>query len=175
METTTTTTQSALKWGAIGGVITVIYTLISNLMNIQMSEGILPKLMFALSLIIIVIVLYFAMLDFKSKNQGFMSYSQGLGIGALIGAIVGVISGVFNFIYTKFVDITMTERIRDYQISKLEEQGIPSEQIEASLKIMDMFSNPNLLFVAVVLLSVLFYFLMSLIVSAITKNEKPIF
>jgi hypothetical protein len=172
---TTTTTQTALKWGAIGGVASIVTSLLSYLTNAQMASGALQWGMAALGIIVMAAILWFAMSDFKEHNAGFMTYGQGLGIGSLIGGIIGIATGLFNYIYTSFVDTTFMDRMREFQMGKLEEQGMESAQIEQAMEMGKAFSTPGAVFAMLVIFSVLFYFIASLIVAAIQKRDKPVF
>ncbi len=171
----TTTTQTALKWGAIAGIIGVIITLIGYLLKMEGNTvyGIISgSLTF---LIIPATILFLALADFKKLNSGFISYSQGLGIGAMTGGITGLIAGIFGFIYLKFVDSSVMERIKEVQISKMEEQGLSSEQIDQSMQMVGKFMGPGMILVSSIIITIFVYFIISLIVSAIQKHEKPIF
>jgi hypothetical protein len=170
-----TTTQVALKWGAITGLIVMILSSISFLFKMDTNTTYTTISSIVMYLIIPVTVLYLGMKEFKEANSGFMGYGQGLGIGAMTGGIAGVLSGIFTFFYLKFVDSTVMDRTRDVQMAKLEEQGLSSEQIEQSMEMMKMFSSPGVVMVATVFTFLLIYFVIALIVSAIQKNEKPVF
>lgn len=171
----TTTTQTALKWGAIAGIIGIALTLIGYLMKVEGNTvyGIVSGLF--TFLLLPSTILYLAMADFKKSNSGFISYGQGLGIGAMTGGVAGLLSGIFNFIYLKFVDNSVMERIKEMQISKMEEQGLSSEQIDQSMEIAGKFMGPGMILVGSIFMLVLVYFIVSLIVSAIQKHEKPFF
>jgi Protein of unknown function (DUF4199) len=171
----TTTTQTALKWGAITGLISIVLAAISFVMNLDSTDSPIKYLGSILGLLVSIVVLIMAMKEFKSANGGFMSYGQGLGIGAMIGGISGVISGIFSYIYLKFIDTTHMETVKNFQISKMEEQGMSQDQIDAGMKYADMFTGPATILAFSVIGGVIFYFIISLIISAIQKNEKPVF
>lgn len=100
----TTTTQTALKWGAISGVIGIIVNTINYVMNLDATDSSMKYFPMVAGLAIMVIILVMAMKDFKGLNGGFMSYGQGLGIGAMLGGVSGLIGGLYSFVYLKFID-----------------------------------------------------------------------
>jgi hypothetical protein len=57
----------------------------------------------------------------------------------------------------------------------MEDQGLTASQIQSAEEMTAIFLNPGMQFVIVVIMSVLFNFLVGLIVSAVVKREKPIF
>jgi disulfide bond formation protein DsbB len=170
-----TTTQTALKWGAIAGVIGIVANTITYIFNLDATSSSSRYIPMVLGIVVLILVLIYAMKDFKSGNEGFMKYSQGLGIGSLIGGISGLIAGIYSFIYLKFIDPTHMESIKNFQMQQFEEQGMASEQIEQAMKFTEMFSNPGVLLAFSIIFSVIFYFIASLIVSAVQKHEKPVF
>lgn len=171
----TTTTQTALKWGAISGVIGIIVNTINYVMNLDATDSSMKYFPMVAGLAIMVIILVMAMKDSKGLNGGFMSYGQGLGIGAMLGGVAGLIGGLYSFVYLKFIDPSHMETVKNFQMSKLEEQGLSPDQIEQAQKYTEMFTSPGTLIAFSIIFGVIFYFLFSLVVSAIQKNEKPAF
>ncbi len=171
----TTTTQTALKWGAIAGVISIVSSLVNYLTDAQIQGGALQWGVMAFGFVVMAAVLWLAMGEFKTNNGGFMTYGQGLGIGTLMGAISGVVSAVFNYVYVTFIDTTFTGRMMEFQTQKMEEQGLDPAAIEKGMEYGKMFSSPGFMFVLIIFTSVLFYFLFSLVVAAIQRKDKPVF
>lgn len=171
----TTTTQTALKWGAIAGIILIIFSVIGYAMKMEGSTSYAAISSVLTYLIVPISVLILGMKDYKRSNDGFMSYSQGLGIGALTGGVAGLLFGIFSYIYLSFIDNTVMQRIKDIQMQKLEEQGMALEQMEQTIQFMEKFTGPGMILVSSIIFFIIVYFLISLIVSAVQKYEKPIF
>ncbi len=171
----TTTTQTALKWGAIIGLIAIIQSVIGFVFKLDPTQGAYKWIGMVAGVVVAVGGLILAMQDYKKNNNGFMSYGQGLGIGALIGGVSGLIGGLFNYFYQTFIDSSFTEKIKEMQIAAMEERGMSSDEIDKAMEIASMFSNPSMTIVFSILGSILIYFLVSLVVAAVQKNEKPIF
>ena len=102
-----------------------------------------------------------------------MSYSKGLGIGTLVALVSAVVSGIFRYIYIKFVDEGYFERIEEQTIRQLEERGLSDSEIEAALEISSNFTNPEISLVFGIVGGVFFGFILSLIITAFTKNSNP--
>jgi hypothetical protein len=171
----TTTTQIALKWGAIAGLLLMITSICGFVFNLQANNTYTVVTSLLTFLIIPILILVFAMKDYKANNNSFMGYGEGIGIGAMTGGIAGLISGIFTFIYMKFFDPSIIDKAKDLQMAKMEEQGLSSEQIDQSMEIIKMFSNPGVLMVFSIIMYIIVYLIISLIVSVIQKNEKPFF
>ncbi len=165
-----------LKWGAIGGLLSFIFTLITKYTGLEddFSET-LGWVSTIFTLMINVTILVLALREVRSENDGFMTYGQGLGSSALLGAIWGVIAGGFNYIYLQFIDQGVIQKQLDLARERLEEQGLTESQIEDAEKITKMMMGPGVQFVIVVLVTILFMFILGLIVSGVLKREKSVF
>jgi hypothetical protein len=180
MENTTESTASssliALKYGFISGVLNFLFSTLVNVMgwaeNFQESIGWISGVW---SLLLAVTVAYLCLREYREQNDGFISYGQGLGLSTLLGAIAGLVSGGFNYIYIEFIDNSVIQRQMDLAREKMEDQGLSASQIQSAEEVTRLFMNPGMQFVIVVLTSLLFNFLLGLIVSAVVKREKPIF
>ena len=168
MEQQPTTARAALKWGAISGIGSMIFTTIMYVTG-QVANGGLAWL----GMIIPIAAMVMAMKEFRTQNGGFMSYGQGLGIGTLLSGIGGFLAGVYNYIYNEFVDPTLRQQILDKTREELENRGIDDAQIDATIEMSAKFSTPGITFALSIFMAILIGFIFSLIVSAIMKKDKP--
>jgi hypothetical protein len=58
---------------------------------------------------------------------------------------------------------------------RMEDQGLTASQIQSAEEMTSFMMNPGMQFVIVVVMSLIFNFLIGLIVAAVVKREKPIF
>ena len=166
----------ALKWGVIGGISSFILTLITKYSGLEEDfSDTLGWVSFLATLVINTTILYLALKEVRANQDDFLSYGQGLGNSLLIGSIWGVISGGFNYIYLNFIDQGVLQKQLDIAREKLESQGLTESQIEDAEKITNMMMGPGIQFIIIVFFSVLFTFLLGLIVSAVLRKEKSIF
>lgn len=166
----------ALKWGVIGGISSFIVTIFTKYSGLEedFSET-LGWFTFLATLLINTSILYLALKEIRSNQDELISYGQGLSNSLLIGAIWGVISGGFNYIYLNFIDEGVVLKQLEIAREKLERQGLTESQIEDAEKITKLMMGPGIQFMIIVIFSVLFTFLLGLIVSAILRKEKSIF
>jgi hypothetical protein len=165
-----------LKWGAIGGLVSFIFTLITKYSGLEddFTET-LGWVSTIVTLVMNVTILVLALREVRAENDGFMSYGQGLGASALLGAIWGLIAGAFNYIYLQFIDNGVVQKQLDLARERLEEQGLTNSQIEDAEKITKMMMGPGIQFVIIVFVTTLFMFILGLIVSGVLKREKSVF
>jgi hypothetical protein len=114
-----------------------------------------------------------AMRDYKSQSGGFMAYGQGLGIGTMMCGVSAVLSGAFNYLYMTVIDPTIPQVMFEKVQEEWEKNGLSAEQIEQAASMTKMWMSPGMLFVFGVLGAILLGLIISLIVSAIMKNNKP--
>ena len=165
-----TVTSVALKYGFIAALVGVVYTLI--IMVADLGDN---RWLSGLSYLILIAGIVLAMKQFKELNHGFMSYGQGLGIGTLVSAIFGLLSGIFVWLYTSFVDTEYMGRMMDKQREAMLEQGLSDEQVDAGMAMAENFQGPLTLILGGLLGAVVIGFILSLIISAIMKNNRPEF
>ena len=160
----------ALKWGAIGGVAYMIYTTLLYVTELY-GNSTMGWVSFALAIVFIVL----AMREYRTQNNGFMSYGEGLGVGTLVSAISGLLSATYGMIYTMFIDPTIPQKLQDKIQEQWEAQGLTDEQIEQASEMMKWTQSPGMTFLFGMISAIVGGLIISLIVAAILKKNKPVF
>lgn len=162
------TARTALKWGAILGLVLMAITLIMYLTDQSTNP-----LFSGLTLGAVVALLVLAMRDYRTLNGGYMTYSEGLGIGALLSAVAGLLSSAFSTFYNVVIDPTVQQRAMDQAREKMEAQGnMSDESIEQAMEWSQKLQSPGFTFIAGVFGTVIVGFLLSLIVAAFIRRNK---
>ena len=164
----TTVKQVSIKWGLITGVISIAMFLLFVVLD-MIGDQSTSWLVF----IPFIVILVLAHKQFKNEGDGYMSYGQGLGIGIFISFISSIVSGMFTFIYIKFIDTSFNENLMNKIELTWEEDGMTDQQIDVAKGFVEMLQNPVIGFFVGILAAVFFGFIVSLIVSAFTKNTNP--
>lgn len=159
-----------MRYGLLTGLVSIIISF--GLFAARMEQSPLRFVSFLVLLGGIVL----AMRYYKENNQGFMSFGEGLGIGAMLSAAVGVLSAIFSYVYLNFIDPEVLSRMMDKARTDMEARGgMSDEQIDQGMAMAGKFMNGPIMMVAVVLGSVFFGVLLALVVSAFIKHAKPEF
>ena len=173
METNTTpvtTTSVGLRYGLLTGLVSII---ISFGLFVAHQES--SPLRYA-SFAVLIAGLVLAMQNFKQNNQGFMSFGQGVGIGAVLSAVVGVLSGIFSYVYMSFIDPEVVGRMTEKIRADMEARGgMTDEQIDQAMAMSAKFMNGPFTLVAALLGTVLIGVILAMIISAFIKNAQPEF
>jgi hypothetical protein len=170
MEEKVSTARVALKYGVLGAVVTMVYTTIINVSGLSQNQ-----VLMSLSFIFTIAAIVMGMKEFRAQNKGFMSYGEGLGLGTLLSAVMGFLVSMFSTFYNKFIDPTIVTNAMDKARSDMELRGMDDAQIDQSLEVVQKFMSPGVMFAMGVFMSVLIGFIVSLVISAILRREKPVF
>lgn len=174
MEPTTTTPSTAriaLKYGLFIGLGLIISFLVIQLAGLGTNTT-ANMLSFVILIMVLIAGIVYAMKDFKSQNNGFMSYGQGLSLGSLSSTVAGLINGIFSYIYMSFIDNSVIKQQMEAQREKLEEQGMDDAQIDQAIAMAEKFAGPGMAMVGSIFTMLIVGFILSLIISAVMKNER---
>ncbi|MHA4736537.1 DUF4199 domain-containing protein [Dyadobacter sp. MSC1_007] len=170
MEEKTSTARVALKYGVLGSVVIMVYSTILNVSGLAQN-----KVLSSLSFLLMLVAIVLAMKDFKEKNSGFMTYGEGLGLGSLTSAVMGLLTSAFTMFYIQFIDNTLLAQGLDQVREDMEKRGMDDSQIEQAMELSQKFMSPGVVFVMGVFGYIVMGFIVSLIIAAIIRKEKPVF
>jgi hypothetical protein len=126
-------------------------------------------------LLITIIILVLACKEFRTLNNGFITFGEGLGLSMLVIAVSSLISNAFNQLYVNVIDAGMKGKITDFQEEMYIKQGLSQEQIDMAMQQTERFNNPSMQFLFSMLGALLFGFIISLIIAAVMKKNRPVF
>lgn len=164
--------KTALTYGVYLGVISIIYSVI-----LYVAGMLGNKPLGYVSYLIVIGVLIWAMLNYRDKvNDGYMSYGTGVGLGFLTALIGGVIGAVFTYVLMAFIDPSLPETLLN---AALEEAVQKSPEIEGNLEMVEgmmrKMMSPGVLAISGIIGSAIGGVIISLILAAIFKKDKPMF
>lgn len=163
------TTQVGLKFGVYSGIALALYGILMAELNLQEDT-----FLGFLGYVLLISAMHFGIADYKKSNEGYMTFGQGLGIGMLISTLTGLITGLSQSIYFYFKPAVIVE-MKDQILKEYQRQNIPQEQIDFAMKMMDYVISPTGIFFAILISYVFFGLLLSLLVSAFTSKNPPLF
>jgi hypothetical protein len=163
------TRSVGIRFGLILSIFSIVYFLILNVSGVNMATGYWNWIGYVVGIVII----FLAHKYYKENTDGFMNYSQGIGIAFWLGLISSAISSVFTYIYIKFIDSSMLEMISDAQIEAMEKKGLSDEEIEQAMKFASMFSTPEALLGFGLIGGIISTIIIALIVTIFTQKRKP--
>ncbi len=169
-------TNTGVTYGLIAGLSLIVLTVLLYLGGVEYFLG--P---FAYTSYIIVIVLaVLAALKKKKLNGGYLPFAEALKITFSVFAIAFLAQVLFNYILMNFIDTgfrdALTQATYDKMESMMRRFGATDEQIDKQLDAA-MKDNPHSIKNAMLGYAIwcIVFFLVSLIISAIVKKNKPEF
>lgn len=169
MEEEVSTGQVAKKWGLIYGLIVLIINLAPIILEVQISWIQLVNIALAFGMYIM------ANKEFKSLNGGYMTFGEGFKINMIMALIAGSIRSVISYVYVKFIDPGVSERIQEALVDAWREQGMGEQEIAQAQRFTGGLSNPEVGLVLGIIVVLVGALIWGSIVSAVVKNETEDF
>lgn len=126
-----------------------------------------------ISILVTVVVIILGIKQVKALNRGYLSLSEALKTGLGIALISGVIGVVYTLIFTNFIEPEYFTRMLEVQQQTMLEisPNMSDEQLEASMAISKKMSGPTVTSAMVIIGSLFFGFIISLIGGLIMKKS----
>jgi hypothetical protein len=164
----------AVKWGLITGLVYVIFSLISNLMGLAQSGGVVPILINTVLMVITFFTIYRGIKEIRDEElNGQLTSGLALRKGMKIALIAGLLSAAFSLIYVKIIDPDFMNKVMEASEAKFDEMNAPEAQREMSRSIMKFFFNPVITVPFIILWTCFWGLLKSLVAGSMLKTEAP--
>ncbi len=164
--------NNAIKWGAIMGVALIVMNLILYVAGLAGPGSTAGAIIaFILNYVISIGAMVMGVKAFKSANDGYLSFGQGLGQSVLIGLVGGLISGIYAYIFMTYIDPSAMDALREGAMAGA---GDASEDQEALVDtIIKILTSPVTLILLYSFMKVCLGLIAGLAIGAIMKNERP--
>ena len=160
--------QHTMTWGAITGIILIVFSLVLYLVHQSANQA-----LGYLSYVLLIAGIIIGCIAYRDKVLGgFISYKDAFVTGLLITIFAGILSSFFSFILIRYIDPSVVEQSIAKAEEKMISRGMAEDDIELAMeKTKEFIGSP--LMVLVGLLSFAFIgTIISLITAAIVKKEK---
>merc|ERR1712108_7231 len=100
----------------------------------------------AISTIITIVILYYGIKTYKSKNGNYLTIKEAIKTGLAIAAIGGIIGALYSFLHYTFIQPEFIEAIREkaYLDMTTQNPNMTDEQLATGNKMMNIFTSPFL-------------------------------
>jgi len=167
-----------MTYGAILGIIIVIYSLILFILNVMPVGFLFPGIIFIISTAIYFTAIF--IFTKKIRNESFggsITYGQGLLIGVLIGFFAAIITSFYTYLQNAIIDPEYMTRFINAQktwMAGFLNGKMPEAKIEEALSQIDeKIKNYNVVTASfqAILWSTVWAFIVSLVTSAFLKKK----
>lgn len=159
--------QHTMTWGAITGIVLIIYSLILYVMNQTYNQA-----LGILSYVFLIGGIILGSVAYRDKVLGgFIAYRDAFVTGLLITVFAGILSSFFSFILMRFIDPGLVEQAIVKTEERLLARGISEDDLERAIEGTRKFvSSPFSVILGMVFFTVIGT-VISLITAAIVKKE----
>lgn len=167
MEQSASKSSTVYTYGLYLGIASIVFSLITYY------GGLMGNKAFSyLGYVIIIASIFLGLNHYKTKqNNGFLKYSEGLGLGVLISLVGSIVSGVFTYVFFTFIDPAKHLQLLTITQEQQMQSGVSEAQLEQIEGVMSAMMSPISLALLGILFGVLGGLIISLIVSAILKKD----
>jgi len=171
MENQANSKNIILTNGLYFGLILILASLIPYALGIHFepTAGYLNFLSIALVIILFPIL---GMNKFKTLNNGFMTWGQGVKIGLGIVLFGSIISIIYQFIFTTFIEPEFYTQLAEITRKALFDAGLSEEQIEMQMSMQSKFQGTPIGYAIGILFMAFIGFVSSAIISAVKKKSE---
>jgi hypothetical protein len=162
--------SAGIRYGLISAVFSIVYFLVLRMTGVDMNG---PAQW--LGWLVGAVFIFLAQKYYKDNGDGYMDYSQGIGVAFWMGLISSLISSAFTYIYIKFVDTAFLDYIAGKQMEEFQKNGMSDEQIDQAVKMSKMFMTPEVIAGMGLVMGIIGTVLIALIVTLITQKRRPDF
>lgn len=156
------------KWGLIFGLISAIVFVVTSAARIYIGFAGL-----AVAWAIVITIFVLGIKEFKSDNNGFVSFGQGFGIAFMIALIGGVVRAIIQYVY---MIIDPEFLVWQREIQENSGFGPPADQSqevpEGMQSFIDFAGTAEFSAIISVLMAIFAGLIFGAVVSAILKNEE---
>lgn len=173
MENKPSVARIALKWGVMLGLASIVLTVIQY-NTFPLDNTALNVVMGGLGFAVSAGLIYLAVKEFRTANEGYLSVGQSIGVGLLTGAVSTVLGLLFQQFYRRFIDPTLMERMVEAQLNK-QNIDTTSAQGQQALEFMKSPTYDLVIFGTTLLVGLIISLLVAVVVGFILRRERPTF
>jgi hypothetical protein len=160
---------NGLIWGVILGLVGIVYNVILYMLgqNLNQTLG-------YLGIIITIAVLIIAIRSFRDNIRGgVLPFGPAFSFGFVVILVSSVIGIIYAYILWTVIDPDIITKMKDMQMEKMLEQGVPEEALDQAMEISGKFMTPLMMTIFGLVSSVFMGTIVALIIAAIFKKNEP--
>ena len=169
MENQKSVLMPSLSAGLILGIILVVFSLLLYVADLNENIWIA-----SISYVIIAVVLYFAIINFRDKQQnGFLTYGKGVSMGTLVGFFASILFAVFTYVYVTYIDPSVIDKALVAAEEGILERmpNISDDELEKQMSIVEIFTKPLIMAITSIFWYTMVSVVFSLLISIFAKQE----
>lgn len=161
-----------IQYGLLLGGISVVFALMLFFLDMHYTQ---ESAVNWINWFITIAVLVLAIMSYRKSNEGFLSLSEALKLGLGISVIGALIAIAYTYVLVNFLDPDTIEKTLEISQNKMldEYPEMTQEQIEQAKEMQRKFSSTGVISTMIMVFSLVFGFVVSLISGLILKRNRP--
>lgn len=160
---------NGLVWGAILGFVGIIYSVILYMLDQHLNQT-----LGYLGILITIIVLIIGIRSFRDNVRGgILPFGPAFSFGFFVILVSSVIGIIYAYILWTVIDPDIISRMKDMQMEKMLEQGLPEDAVDRAMEISGKFTTPLMMTIFGFISQVFMGTIVALIIAAIFKKNEP--
>lgn len=163
--------KETLNYGIILGLISVVFSVLTYMFDLTFKTWLMwPGMMITL------VVMFFLLRSYRDHyNNGYISYGKSVGAGVVINIYAAIITAIYIYLLYSFIDPGLIDKSLAVAEQKMLERGLPDSAVEQAMEMQAKFVKPWITTLSATLMSILYGFILSLIVSLfVMKKGNPL-
>ncbi len=159
--------KAGLTYGAILGLIIIIYTVLLYVLDQSFNKG-----LGYISFVFIAAIIFYGTKTYRDNSlNGYISYGRALGLSMIIILFSGILSSIYFTIHITIIDSEYISKLIAFTEEELLKKGVSDDQIEMAITIQKKMFKPLLMTVFGFLGTAFWGFIIALITSIFVKKQ----
>lgn len=159
--------KAGFIYGAILGLILIIYTVLLYVMDQSFNKG-----LGYVSFLFMAAMIFYGAKSYRDNNLGgFISYGRALGISMIIILVAGIISTIYFLIHASVIDTEYISKLIAASEEELLKKGMSDDQIEMALSMQKKMMKPAIMGIFAFLGTAFWGFIIALLTSIFVKKQ----
>jgi hypothetical protein len=162
-------TQQALFYGMITGVILIVYSLILYIANLYTNRA-----LGYVALLLLVAGMVYGTLEYrKTYGNGFLTYGKAFSLCFMIALFTSILTAIYTYFFAEFIFPGLSQEILEKAREEMMNSGreVTEEQIEIGLEWTRKFTTPVMMAILDLVTKVFFGVILSLLAALFLKKE----
>ena len=146
-------------YGILLGVLTILISVIKYMTGNHLERTFIDSV---IGIVLMIALIVIPIRIFKKQNNTKLTLSESIKIGLGISAVYAVLYVFYMFIFANYIEPNFVSDLMEIEVQKLEDQNLPSEQLNQAIETMDGFMMP-IMYVSILIMSLIIGLIISLI------------
>ena len=169
-------TNTAVRFGVIGGLVFIIYGMIATLTGLNLPSAGFGAIIFNFLFVFAAygVISSMAVRNHRDKELGgLISFGRAFTVAFIVVVIMGLLSVAFNYFYQTVIDPGLLEVMVDSTAELYEKMGMDEATIEMAMEKVKESMHPTQIMIQGLIMTAVVGGIISLIVAAVMKKNPP--